>query len=168
MTEESKALGAPPEEVDRLMRNERAAQSIRPITVVFDGKNLGVVVSVELLAFAAENGYPDWTDDRLKIIDPVAFARSVGKVLTQDEEDGSTPVTKMLDLAIIQAVESGCDGIDWDSRTVATTTDTGINNGPQVEAAGSEPEVSVALEDPIVSDTDPVVEEHGLTGAAGG
>lgn len=47
----------------------------------------------------------------LTIADPQAFAKEVCRELNQEEEDGTTPVHRMLDAVMIEAVEQGCEGI---------------------------------------------------------
>jgi hypothetical protein len=46
-----------------------------------------------------------------KVTDSRKFAAEVVRVLEREGEDGSTPVTRMLDLAFIHAVENGAEGI---------------------------------------------------------
>ena len=87
-----------------------------PLTcgVVEDGIDAGV--GFDILRFAAEN-HPDlWngaTDTFLvKVTDPVVFAKEVLRQINREEEDGSTPLSRMLDAAILAAVDDGCEGID--------------------------------------------------------
>jgi hypothetical protein len=54
----------------------------------------------------AEEGTP------LKITDEAAFAKSVRNALNAEEEDGSTPITRMLDKAFEHVSEWGEDGIE--------------------------------------------------------
>lgn len=54
----------------------------------------------------AEQGTP------LQITDEALFARSVAKALNREGEDGSTPITRMLDKATEWVSEQGEDGID--------------------------------------------------------
>lgn len=81
---------------------------------VIDGK-LVISLSVQTLAVAAglceyfqqcaENGY------KLKITDETVFANSVARALNREEEDGSTPITRMLDDAFEWVSEQGEDGL---------------------------------------------------------
>jgi len=71
-----------------------------------------------VLKFAAEN-HPDFYDVRLdgpniKITNAAVFAREVMYAINAENEDGSTLLTDMLDKAIKQAVENGCEGVDYD------------------------------------------------------
>lgn len=49
----------------------------------------------------------------LRITDEAAFARSVSSALNSEREDGSTPITRMLDKAFQHAAEQGLDGIEF-------------------------------------------------------
>lgn len=78
--------------------------------------HLVISLRIETLAHAArhsdyffrceEDGVP------LKITDEALFARSVTHALNREEEDGSTPITRMLDDAFEWASEQGEDGIE--------------------------------------------------------
>lgn len=77
---------------------------------------LVISLSVRTLAHAARNseyffscandGYP------LQITDEVAFAKSVIRALNLEGEDGSTPVTQMLDWAFMHVCEQGDEGVE--------------------------------------------------------
>lgn len=54
----------------------------------------------------AESGTP------LKITDEAVFAQSVANALNREEEDGSTPITRMLDEATEWVSEQGEEGIE--------------------------------------------------------
>ena len=54
----------------------------------------------------AENGAP------IKITDETVFAESVARALNREEEDGNTPITRMLDEATEWVSEQGEDGIE--------------------------------------------------------
>ncbi|MDP2263273.1 MAG: phosphoadenosine phosphosulfate reductase family protein [Hydrogenophaga sp.] len=49
---------------------------------------------------------------QLEITDETAFANSVVSALNREEEDGSTPITRMLDDATEHVSEQGMDGIE--------------------------------------------------------
>ena len=44
--------------------------------------------------------------------DEAVFAQSVANALNAEEEDGSTPITRMLDKAFEHVIEWGEDGIE--------------------------------------------------------
>lgn len=52
-----------------------------------------------------------------KVTDPAAFAAEVHLQLVDEEEDGSTPVTKLLDKVCAKAVEDGGDGVEYPEVT---------------------------------------------------
>lgn len=54
----------------------------------------------------AESGTP------IKITDETVFAASVARALNSEEEDGSTPITRMLDEATEWVSEQGEEGIE--------------------------------------------------------
>jgi hypothetical protein len=81
-----------------------------------DGDELVIKLKISTLAHAArhsdylfhcqENGMA------LKITDEAAFAESVASALNREEEDGSTPITRLLDEATEWVSEQGMDGIE--------------------------------------------------------
>lgn len=95
------------------MSNEGCARFESEAQVI-DGK-LVISLKISTLAHAArhseyffqcaEQGMP------LKITDEALFARSVAEALNREEEDGSTPITRMLDEATEWVSEQGEDGI---------------------------------------------------------
>lgn len=47
-----------------------------------------------------------------KVTDPNAFARDVVSELNREEEDGTTPVHRMFDAVLTEAVEQGAEGVE--------------------------------------------------------
>lgn len=77
---------------------------------------LDMRIGTKILAFAAEN-HPDLWDaekdrGRFKVTDPVAFAQEVERALNRESEDGSTMLTRMLDAAVLEAIEQGGEGVE--------------------------------------------------------
>ena len=80
------------------------------------GDELVIKLKISTLAHAArhsdyffrcqEDGTP------LNITDEAEFAESVVRALNQEEEDGSTPITRLLDDATEHVAEQGMDGIE--------------------------------------------------------
>lgn len=60
----------------------------------------------------ALSGIERFSED-FTITDQVAVLKAVIAELGREEEDGSTPVHRMLDQAFIEAVEQGCDGVEF-------------------------------------------------------
>ena len=74
------------------------------------------MIPLENLRFAAEHhpGLDETADERvptLKITDLGTLAKDVVLAINAEAEDGSTLI-RMLDAAIVEAVESGTEGID--------------------------------------------------------
>jgi hypothetical protein len=79
-------------------------------------------VSIGVLRFAAEQHPEFWDGQRpdsepnIKITDSQKFAREVVAEINRESEDGSTLLTRMLDKAISNAVEAGCEGVNHDAE----------------------------------------------------
>ena len=97
------------------MSNNEGCARLDSEARIMDGK-LVISLRVSTLAHAArhsehffncaESGTP------LKITDEVVFAESVARALNREEEDGSTPITRMLDEATEWVSEQGEEGIE--------------------------------------------------------
>ena len=74
-----------------------------------------IQVGSNVLAFATEN-HPELQDEeaepRCRVTDPAEWMKSVKLALDSEEEDGTTLVHKMLDAAIMRALEQGYEGVD--------------------------------------------------------
>ena len=55
----------------------------------------------------------DGDEGAVEITDEAVFAKEILHALEQEEEDGSTPVHRMLDAAANWAIEQGCEGIEF-------------------------------------------------------
>ena len=99
----------------------------RPLTVGVEGNELVIRIGVDTLVFAFETGddnnpFDDEANDfrrAYKVVDKYEFAKEVGNGLCQEKEDGSTPLTDVLDAAYIYAVE-GAGGVEEDRRIVTS------------------------------------------------
>lgn len=82
---------------------------------IVDGE-LVIKLKVSTLAHAARHSEYFFRCEEdgttLKITDEAAFAESVVSALNREEEDGSTPITRLLDEATEWASEQGLDGIE--------------------------------------------------------
>lgn len=79
---------------------------------VVDGKltiTMGVDAFITLVTLGG--AFDTFPDDPI-VTDKKAFVQSIVDRLLYEEEDGSTPVHRMLDQAAIDAVEDGCEGIE--------------------------------------------------------
>lgn len=95
--------------------------SDKPLEVhVTDDGILTISIGVERLAYSFEmheenNPFNEEKNDfvqTFKVINPQTFARDVRVALLQEEEDGSTPLTVLLDKACWDAVEDGSQGVE--------------------------------------------------------
>lgn len=97
----------------------------RPLTIAVEDDELVIRIGVDVLAHCFEIGednqpFNEELNDyqrTWKVIDKHEFAKGVAEGLREEEEDGSTPLTKILDAAFIRAVENDM-GIDVDARIV--------------------------------------------------
>lgn len=89
-----------------------------PLAVsVIDGR-LVVSIGVATLANALEwspdlEAYDKATDsyERPTVTDPEQLAKDIASALCQEEEDGTTPVHRLLDKAAATALEWGCEAV---------------------------------------------------------
>ena len=96
-----------------------------PLFVGVVDDELVIRIGVGTLAWAFESGEENQPFDEKandfrrswRVTDPHKFAKGVGNGLCDEEEDGSTPLTKILDEAFIKAVENDM-GVDEDGRIV--------------------------------------------------
>lgn len=96
-----------------------------PLTIGLEGDQLVIRIGVDTLAFCFEisednQPFDDKANDfrrSWKITNKYRFAQGVATGLRQEEEDGSTPITRILDDAYTFAVEDSA-GVDEDGRIV--------------------------------------------------
>lgn len=77
------------------------------------GKNIVISIPISALKYAAEMAfgkYPSLSEYR--VTDAKAFAEALCGELNTEEENGDTPVHRMLDAACLSALDSGCEGIE--------------------------------------------------------
>jgi len=99
----------------------------QPLTIGVEGEELVIRIGVDTLQFCFETGeenqpYDEKAQDfrrAFKVINKYRFAKGVANALCNEEEDGSTPLTKILDEAFIHAVEND-EGVDEDGRIVTS------------------------------------------------
>lgn len=100
---------------------KRIQKESKPVPLTCEAKagSLTMRVGPESLKFAAEN-HPDFDTEYdpdttgVTVSDIDVFSREVAREINAEDEDGSTLLTRMMDTAIRQAVENGCEGIDYD------------------------------------------------------
>ena len=97
----------------------------QPLMIGVEKDELIIRIGIDTLAYAFEIGEENQTfakkanDFRRswKVTDKHKFAKDVGIALGNEEEDGSTLLTKIFDEAYIHAVENS-EGVDEDGRIV--------------------------------------------------
>lgn len=67
---------------------------------------------LEMADFNCADNCADDGESSISIVtDPVKFAEEIVNELTKEEEDGTTPVHLMIDKAMEDAIENGCEGV---------------------------------------------------------
>ena len=95
-----------------------------PLQCKIGSNSIKIEIPERILKFATEN-HPAFWDGKsgidvpnIKISDMKIFIKEVVSEINKEIlEDGSTLLTHMLDKAIYNAIESGCDGIDYSEET---------------------------------------------------
>ena len=83
----------------------------QPLNVTIKDGALTISIGVETLT-CAFHGMEDYNGIGFRITDPSKFAFDVARQLLGDErEDGSTPLTRALDRAMVLAIESGSSAV---------------------------------------------------------
>lgn len=98
-----------------------------PLHISVEGDELVMRIGIDTLTFCFETGnennpFDDTEGDFVrsyKVTNKYRFAKGVGNALCNEEEDGSTPLTEILDKAFISAVEDDA-GIIEDGRIVTS------------------------------------------------
>ena len=95
--------------------------NVMPLRCKAVGGDIDMGIGMRTLCFAAEQ-HPDLWDGEspasvpvVKITDVQTFALEVARAINAEGEDGSTLLTRMLDAAILKAIESGCEGVDHEA-----------------------------------------------------
>lgn len=75
------------------------------LTVGLEGEQLVIRIGIDTLGFALTAA-----DEPLRVVDARLAAEEIVRELTREEEDGTTPVHKLLDKAGFDAWENGGEG----------------------------------------------------------
>jgi len=86
------------------------AQMSKQLSVSIEDGQLKISIGIALLAFAVQS-QDNWPEE-FAVTDLSEFARSMSRRLQREEEDGTTPVHRMLDAAADEVLEQGDDGVD--------------------------------------------------------
>lgn len=135
------AAALPSEPTDGPLDLESKTPAGLPLTIGVESDQLVIRIGVDTLAWCFEisddnQPYDEKAGDfrrAFKVTDRRKFAKGVGIGLRDEEEDGSTPLTKILDAACIRAVEDDM-GVDEDGRIV---TNEMLHPAASVPAASS-------------------------------
>ena len=87
-----------------------------PLRCAIVGDRLMFDIGIDTLCFAVTA----YGNEAVVVSDKAAFAREICREICRESEDGSTPLTDMLDAAAQRAIEDGCDGIA-EASALATT-----------------------------------------------
>jgi hypothetical protein len=95
-----------------------------PLSVEVEDGHLVIRIGIETLAWAAEhshdfNPFDDNENDFVqlwRVCDALEFAKDVRRALTDEAEDGSSPLTRLLDKMFMEAVGDGSLGIEECAR----------------------------------------------------
>ena len=85
-----------------------------------EGDAIVIRLTADACAFAFAND-PQAREPRPPVINKQQFLRDTLNELTAEREDGSTPLTDMLDRAMVKAMENGSDALDHDADGVRGT-----------------------------------------------
>ena len=80
------------------------------LTVKVEDNQLKITIGIAIMAFAVQS-QDAWPEDQ-EVKDLDVFAKSMVRQLTREEEDGTTPVHRMLDAAANEVLEQGDDGVE--------------------------------------------------------
>lgn len=103
---------------------EAAVQTMKrknkPLTVAVEDNQLVVRIGLNTLEFAAEH-CPLFYDDQkrpdppyIHVTDRDELGKDVRRALLHEAEDGSTPISDVLDQAIMAAFEDGSEAFDYE------------------------------------------------------
>lgn len=91
----------------------------RPLTCKIESGQLVIRVGFDVLEFAAtEPDYGPFREWKVqpKVIDKKAWAKDICDELLKEEEDGSSPLSNLLDEVILKAGENGSIGLDYEQE----------------------------------------------------
>jgi hypothetical protein len=80
---------------------------------VIEGNTIVIRVEISSIPMIVEGGWGCGAiGPRMRITDVQAFAKDWVRQLNRESEDGSTPIHRMFDATINEAIEQGAEGID--------------------------------------------------------
>lgn len=90
----------------------------QPLDCRVEGNQLVIRIGIDTLAFAAMQNSGTSADIiyGAKVIDNREWAKDVRRELLREEEDGSSPLTNLLDRAMTSAAEEGSTALEYPAR----------------------------------------------------
>lgn len=96
------------------------AKEETPLSCKIDDGELVIRIGINVLTFASNHRDPFLVDDEITgfprqawiVTDVLEFAKDVCRELNREEEDGSSPLTNLLDLAFTNALDQGSLGVE--------------------------------------------------------
>lgn len=85
----------------------------KPLIVEFDGDCLNISVGKNILIHALKYGLESYLMGDVEVTDIDGFVKDIVRELEDEEEDGSTPVHRMLDKAGYSAIEQGSEYVEY-------------------------------------------------------
>lgn len=86
-----------------------SADDSLPLTCQVLGGTIDMFIGTKTLRFAAER-HPSVPG--ISITSLPEFAKAIVYQLNREDEIGTTPLQRLLDAAIVRAIESGCEGVE--------------------------------------------------------
>jgi hypothetical protein len=104
-----------------------------PLSCEIENGELVIRIGIDVLSLATEDREPFTIyDEKIGgfrkawiVTDPLEFARDVRIAITDEEEDGSSPLTNLLDLACANALDQGSLGVEEAKVSPETEEDDG-------------------------------------------
>lgn len=95
-------------------RKEPTIESTSGVVVtVTDDRRLQMSVGVDILANAVTyHPYFDNGSTKVEVLSADELAAEMVEWLATEDEDGLTPVTRMLDDVVVKVIENGCDSVE--------------------------------------------------------
>jgi len=84
-----------------------------PLTSYVDNGELVIRIGASRLAYCALANNGGSLPKSAKISDSLIFAEDVARYIRTDEEDGDSPMNRLLDAACLDAAYNGSAGVRW-------------------------------------------------------
>lgn len=114
--------GIAPGQTAKVLGEDRSAVSATrciddlPLTCEAVGGVLDMRIGEKVLAFATENCPDLWDAEndrgRYRVTDAAVFAKAVAHELNKESEGGSTPLSRLLDEVVEEAINQGAEGVE--------------------------------------------------------